>query len=56
MTTNLLNMTQEERSAFFKELLDLMEKKILVPFSGEKYPLDHVKEAVKASNAVGRVG
>jgi NADPH:quinone reductase-like Zn-dependent oxidoreductase len=56
VTTYLLKMTHEERSAFFKELLDLMEKKILVPFAGNKYPLDQVKEAVKASNEVGRGG
>lgn len=52
----MVNMTQETRDAFFARVMDLLEKKIIVPFSGRKFPLSQVKEAVEASGQVGRGG
>ena len=52
----LLGMSLEERRAFFLEIFDLLGKKIIVPFTGEKFPFDKVKEAIVASNQPGRQG
>jgi NADPH:quinone reductase-like Zn-dependent oxidoreductase len=56
VTPYMVNMNQEKRDAFFARVMDLLEKKVIVPFSGRKFPLAQVKEAVAASGEVGRGG
>jgi hypothetical protein len=39
-----------------QRVLKLMQDNIIVPFSGQIFPLEQVKEAVKASNETARQG
>ena len=43
-----------DKAAKCAAVMQLLEDKVLVPFSGAKYPLEQFKEAMAASTAVGR--
>ena len=46
----------ERREAVLREVMELMVKGVLRPFSGERFPLDRVREAVEKSQSSGRGG
>ncbi|KAJ3287728.1 hypothetical protein HK104_008476 [Borealophlyctis nickersoniae] len=56
VTAEMAKASSEELDAWTGEALELMGKGLMKPYTGERYPLEKVKEAVAKSQQPGRGG